>query len=207
MSTPQLLLAGVALRAFSMERILFHGGFLEASRSRWTPQAGEMPAKRDQDKRTGLKEDLKGVLELPWAAAHYWGLFESWSHIWFPGFALATSLRFVAPPPRGSKQLQDLLCRVGGSSQALFHSRCLDIQNCIRCGDTQACVISLPLQSVGLTSCPQKWQGVGSRHLMSPCMEATKRKEKRSQWGVGVACQFDHRPGAGKLWPVFLWPD
>lgn len=56
MSIPQLLLAGVALRAFSMERILFHEGFLEASRSRWTPQAGEMPAKRDQDRGTGLKE-------------------------------------------------------------------------------------------------------------------------------------------------------
>lgn len=48
MSTPQELLWGPSQwRGFCS---------MEASRNRWTPQAGEMPAKRDQDRGTGLKE-------------------------------------------------------------------------------------------------------------------------------------------------------
>lgn len=60
-STSQLLPARAALEAFWVKTVLFCGGFLEASRSKWTPQTGEVPARRSPLRGKGLKGVSRGI--------------------------------------------------------------------------------------------------------------------------------------------------
>lgn len=88
---------GVALRASPVHRVLFCGGFLEASRRRWTPLAGEAPARRGQVRGTELKRAQEGSMSCHGqlhihgeclkaeAISGFLGLFcPLWSLVWSP---------------------------------------------------------------------------------------------------------------------------